>query len=146
MKIYVKSEFYVGLVWIISAVAAIVNMVKGQGTPAFNNASLFGSVILMLAFFLDSTCRVPIFSLGSGISTEDLFEKSGHAIKKVTMVMVRIAFYGGILLGLFGIFGLAKLGNPNFKSFALMGGPIALLATAEFRFMINRYISKDFHV
>lgn len=146
MKIYIKSEFYVGLVWIVSAIAAIRNLITGEGEPSFNWAALIGSITLTLAFVLDSTCRVPVFAIGSSISSDDLFEKSGHAIKKLTMLMVRIAFYGGILLGVLGIFGLAKMGNPNFTSFAIMGGPVALLATAEFRFVINRYIKKDFHV
>ena len=146
MKIYIKSEFYVGLVWIVSALAAGRNLLKGEGEPSFNSAALIGSLALTLAFILDSMGRIPIFALGSRISADTLYEKSGHAIKKVTMLMVRIAFYGGILLGVVGIYGLASMKNPDFTSFALMGGPIALLATAEFRFVINRYIKKDFHV
>ena len=104
------------------------------------------NILIQIKFNNTFYLVIHLYALGSRISADELFEKSGHAITKITMLMVRIAFYGGILLGVFGIYGLAKMDNENFVSFALMGGPIALLAVAEFRFVVNRYIKKDFHV
>ena len=146
MKIYVKSEFYIGLMMILAAADATFKLMKGEGDAGLYGAAMIGTLAMVLAFVLDSTSRIPIFSLGSKFSSDDIFEKSGRIIKKITIMFVKIAFYGGIGLTLLGTFGIAKTGNPNFMSFALTGGPIALLASAEFKFLVSRYIPKKYHV
>lgn len=146
MKIYIKSEFYIGLMMILAAADATIKLIKGEGDTGLYGAVMIGTLAMVLAFVLDSTSRIPIFSLGSKFSSDDVYEKSGRIIKKLTLMFVKIAFYGGIGLTLIGTFGIAKTENVSFMSFALTGGPIALLAAAECRFLVSRYIPKKYHV
>lgn len=146
MKIYVKSEFYIGLMMILAAADATLKLMKGEGDAGLYGAAMIGTLAMVLAFVIDSTSRIPIFSIGSKFTSDDIYEKSGRIIKKMTLLFVKIAFYGGIALSLIGTFGIAKTGNANFMSFALTGGPIALLAAAECKFLVSRYVPKKFHV
>lgn len=146
MKIYIKSEFYIGLVWIVSAFVGVKNLITDEGVKAYNIAVIVGSLCLMLAFIVDSCSRIPLFSLGSRISSDEIYKKSGYIIKKYSIQLISIAFYLGIALEVIGILGISKVESPAFYSFAMTGGPIVLMACLEFKYLINKFIPKEYGV
>ncbi len=146
MKIHIKSEFYIGLMWLVAAIAGVKNLMTDEGMKGYNIAIIVGSLCLVLAFILDSCSRIPLFSLGTRISSDEVYEKSGHAIKKYSVFCVSIAFYAGLALEIIGILGFSKGQSPALYSFAITGGPIVLLACLEFKYLINKFIPKEYEV